>query len=250
MTHRTAAQRRRTRRHHRTRSHKSDANAPGAWEIGLIHQGPPVGPDVRATSLDEVMEAVAGLDGDLAWAHVAARILPQFERVRPYHPGMPAHVVTMVPPGLPIGLAIDIGPGLVHVTLPIVEGWSMSVADVAARAMANLCDRAAEVEGAQVVWGDIDHVETGWLQTERGIGATLILVPHELGRILGDGPRLLVAPMRDLLIALPPQEVELATWLFAEIASQDPNHLHPRLFLFDGQAVEVRAMSGPPLGYR
>jgi hypothetical protein len=177
-------------------------------------------------------------------------VLPQFERVRPYHPALPEHVVTMVPPGVAIGLAIDIGPALAHVSAQMIEGWAMSVADVTARAMANLHARAAAIDPGKVVWGDVDHVTTGWLQTECGIGATLVLAPHELERILGRGPRLMIAPMRDLLITLPPGEVELATWLFAEIASQDPNHLQPLLFESDGVTVAARAMAAEPPRYR
>lgn len=192
---------------------------------------------------------MAELGGDLGWPHVADRVLPQFERVRPYHPGLPEHLVTVVPPGMPIGLAVDIGPAVIHVTRAMVEGWSMSVADVTARAMANLMDRAAGIEPSQVVWGVIDGVETGWLQTRRGIGSTLVLATHELARILGAGPRLLITPMRDLLIALPAQEHALATWLFAEVAAQDPNHLHPRLLRFDGRVVTVGPMGAAPHRY-
>jgi hypothetical protein len=79
--------------------------------------------------------------------------------------------------------------------------------------------------------------------TGLSIGSSLVLAPQELVRILGDAPRSIIAPMRDLLIALPPGEVELASWLFAEIASGDPNHLPARLFELDGRAITVRAMT-------
>lgn len=168
--------------------------------------------------------------------------MPLFERVRPLLPDPSERVVSMVPPGIPITMGIDLGPAFAHVTTSMVDAWPVSPADVTAQSLANLLARASSVEPAKVVWGDIDGVPTGWLQTDLGIGSTLVLAPQELGRIFGAEPRLLVAPMRDLLIAVPPDEVEIAMWLYAEIASQDPNHLHPRLFGFDGRAVTIRAM--------
>lgn len=208
----------------------------------VVASGPPTGPDVRSASLDEVLASLDELGPDLEWQDLAPRILPLFDRVRPFPPGLPEHTLVTVPPGIPIRLGIDIGPAFAYVTPEMVDRWSLSSADVAACALANLHARATEVQPAEVVWGDIDGVLTGWLQTDLGIASTLVLAPDELGRIVGTEPRLLVAPMRDLLIALPPDEPKLATWLFSEVASQDPNHLHPRLFEFDGRGVTVRAM--------
>ncbi len=247
MAHRTAAERREARHRKRNRpsgqgGHRREALTANGWEITALDAGPQPGPDVGVATLDEVMGAVGRLPGDLPWEEVAPRVLPQFERARPYRLGLPERVATMVPPGLPVSLSIDMGPAIVHVSASMLDGWSMSVADVTARALANLHDRAAKVRPADVLWDAIDGVRTGWLQTKLGIGATLVLAPQELVRILGPGPRLLVAPMRDLLITLPPDEADLAMWLYAEIASQDPNHLRPRLLDFDGQRLSVRAI--------
>jgi hypothetical protein len=49
--------------------------------------------------------------------------------------------------------------------------------------------------------------------------------------------------MRDLLVALPPDELEFAAWLFTEIATDDPNHLPARIFEFDGRAITVCAVA-------
>lgn len=201
-----------------------------------------MGPDIQAASLEGILDSLEGIAGDLRWSEVAPRIVPLFERVRPLLPDPSERVVSMVPPGIPITMGIDLGPAFAHVTTSMVDAWPVSPADVTAQSLANLLARASSVEPAKVVWGDIDGVPTGLLQTDLGIGSTLVLAPQELGRIFGAEPRLLVAPMRDLLIAVPPDEVEIAMWLYAEIASQDPNHLHPRLFGFDGRAVTIRAM--------
>ena len=62
----------------------------------------------------------------------------------------------------------------------------------------------------------------------------LVLAPSELARIFGDGPSLFIAPMRDLVIALPGDaEPGLAAWLYAEVAADDPNCLAPMAFRFE-----------------
>lgn len=242
MTHRTAAERRKARQHERTRKHQAFGERDSDDWLAVTC-GPPAGPDVRVAGLEEVLGSLGGLSADLPWADVAPLVVPLFERVRPFLPAPSERVTSVVPPGIPITLGIDLGPAFAHVTASMVETWPVSSADVTAQALANLHGRASAVEPARVVWDDIDGVPTGWLQTDLGIGSTLVLAPDELRRILGGERRLLVAPMRDLLVAVPPDEVDLATWLYREVASQDPNHLHPRLFGFDGRAVSVRAMA-------
>jgi hypothetical protein len=197
---------------------------------------------MRVSSIEEVQQALQALDGELRWDDVADRLIPLVERMRPAPAGTPQRIVTVVPPGVPISPGIDLGPAYVHVTASMADGWSMSPGDVTARAVANLHDLAATIEPTQVVWSTIDDVVVGCLQTGRAIGSTLVLAPHELARILGRGPWLLAAPMRDLLLVLPPGEVELTRCLFAEIAIQDPNHLRPCLYLFDGQAIQISVM--------
>jgi hypothetical protein len=194
---------------------------------------------VRVSSIEEIRQALEALDGELRWDDVADRLIPLVERMRPAPAEAPQRIVVVVPPGVPISPGIDLGPAYVHVTATMVDGWSLSPGDVTARALANLHDLAAMIEPTQVIWTAIDDVEVGCLQTGRAIGSTLVLAPHELARILGSGPWLLAAPMRDLLLVLPPGEVQLSRSLFAEIATQDPNHLRPCLYLFDGRAIKV-----------
>jgi hypothetical protein len=198
----------------------------------------PVGPNIVTARPEEVMAAMATLPDTLAWETLAARVVPLFERVRPYPPGLPDPLKVVLPPGLRVGFGVDLGPAFVTVSQEMVAGWPVSAADVAARALANLHSLASVVRPDMVILGPIGDLDTAWLQTELGIGSVLTLAPSELGRLFGEQPRCFIAPMRDLLIGLPagvdPYE---AAWLYAEIASQDPNCLHPRLFSFDGQRV-------------
>jgi hypothetical protein len=204
------------------------------------------GPNITSASPDEVLAAIDKLPADLPWPQMSSLVLPIFERVRPYPPGYPPHVEAIVPPGLKVGLALDFGPGLIHVTPDMLGGWGMSLSDLTAAALANVHDRASQVQRSDVYRDSLDEVEVRLLQTGRGVGSTLVLAPTELVRLFGDRPSLFIAPMRDLIVGFPPGEDALAAWLFGEIAAEDPNHLHPRAFTFDGRGVRVVPLGARP----
>ena len=64
------------------------------------------------------------------------------------------------------------------------------------------------------------------------------LVRDELVRIFGDRPQRLIAPMRDLLISLPPaMPLETVAWLAEEFAAMDPNALALESFLLTDGAL-------------
>jgi len=195
-----------------------------------------------------VLAAAERLPPDLDWKAVAPRVIPLFERVRPYPPNMPPRVQAIVAPGVTIGFGIDFGPALLTVSPEIVERWSMSVADLAAHALANLHEVAGTVSPDEVHRGPLGDVDIAALQTRRGIGSVLVLAPTELARIFGPEPALFIAPMRDLLIGLPASaDPSLAAWLYDDIASGDPNCLAPRAFLFNGRSITVEPLAVPLL---
>ena len=52
-----------------------------------------------------------------------------------------------------------------------------------------------------------------------------------------------MAPMRDLILGLPPDvESGLAAWLFDELASADPNCLAPIGYRWDGDGVKLESL--------
>jgi len=220
----------------------------GGWEVESIHfSDQTLGPGVQTPSPAEVFAAIQDLPPELDWASVRAHVVPLFERVRPYPPEMPERAQAIVAPGVTVGFGIDFGPGFVAVTPEMVERWSMSVADLAAHAIARLHELAGRVKAGQVHRAPIGNVDVSVLQTNLGIGSVLVLAPSELARLFGPVPRIFIAPMRDLLIALPPDvDPDFAGWLYEEIANRDPNCLYPRAFAFDGSAVTVMPL-GPPL---
>jgi hypothetical protein len=133
----------------------------------------------------------------------------------------------MLPPGILVGFGMDIGPAITFVSKTLLERWHVDPAGLAGAALANL-RRAAQGCGPGDVLDDhIGDVPVSVVQTGRGIAASLLLVPDCLERVLGGRERLLLAPMRDILIALPPDvDREFARWLAEEWEAMDPNHLH------------------------
>jgi hypothetical protein len=237
MSRATKAERRSRRRGGRTRLENG-------WRFeGLFPSEQPLGLGVVSATPAEVFAAFEKLPPELPWPAVAPRLVPMFDRVRPFPPGTPKLAQAIVPPGLPIGFGIDLGPGIITVSPHLIDGWAVSVGDVTAQALANLHAIAAEVDPADVFRAPLADVEAGYLQTGRGIGSTLVLAPTELARIFGAVPRLFIAPMRDLIVGFPHDvDRELVAWLYDEIASGDPNCLVPRAFAFDGRQVTVERL--------
>ena len=231
------------RQHERRERRKREKRARrDRWQMSYLESDWPVGPNIVSASPAELEAAIERLPDKLTWEVVAPLIIPLFERVRPYPPGLPAPLQVFVPPGMHVGLGVDIGPAFITVSDELAAGWRQSAADLAARAMGNLHATAADISPTEVVRQQLDAVETAWLQTGCGIGSVLVLAPTELERIFGGGRRF-IAPMRDLLIGLPDDvEPGFAGWLYAEIASQDPNCLHPRLFGLENGQLRVESL--------
>jgi hypothetical protein len=240
-------QQRATQRRQRRKQERGDSRRDGR-QLAVYESDWTVGPDIVSATQAELVKAIEALPHDLTWDVVAPRLVPLFERVRPYPPGMPAPIQMLVPPGVQIGFGMDIGPAFVTVSDTLAADWAKSPADLAVQAMANLHSLASEVALTEVFHGPIGDVETAWLQTKRGVGSVLVLAPSELRRIFGAGPRRFIAPMRDLLIGMPADtDAEFAAWVYADIASQDPNCLQPRLFTFDGRHMALQAL---PVAFR
>src|SRR5262245_9334359 len=216
------------------------------WSL-VAHEGPPPGRQVVSASLSEVLAAFEAVPDELDWPSLRDRVLPILPRLRPLPPGAPEPLRTIVAPGVSVGFGVDIGPAFMSVTAELVDRWAVSIGDLTATALVNLHARAAEVSSGDIHHGSIDGVPTAWLQTGRSVGSTLVLAPAELTRLFGPEPTLLIAPMRDLVIGLPAGvDRELAAWLFAEVASEDPNCLIPMAFLVDAGRITPQPL-GPPL---
>jgi hypothetical protein len=202
-----------------------------------IFEGGLLGPGMTRADEATILKAMNQIGPDRPWTNARSDVRPMLPRIRPYpFPVEPVRI--MLPPGILVGFGIDIGPALAMVDGDQLARWGVGVETVADQALANVRGAADRCDPDLVVRESVDGVPLMALQTGVGIGASMLLVPERLNRFFGPGPLLLLAPMRDLLIALPAAvDREFAAWLAEEWESMDPNHLHLGGWLFESGAV-------------
>lgn len=205
-----------------------------AWDIGNgIEQATP----------EAVLRAMGGLPPDLDWEVMAPNLIPVLPRRRPMPPlaGEPFRVT--LPPGIPTGFGIDIGPAFLIVGEQLLSGWPVGPADLVATGLDNLRARMRPVRARDLVREVIDGAPVRILQSGVGCASALLLLPDELERIFGPAPHCLIAPMRDVLISLPPDvDRTFVGWLNDELAEMDPNGLALDAFRFEGGALRYEAL--------
>ncbi|HEY4753944.1 MAG TPA: hypothetical protein VIH37_11705, partial [Candidatus Limnocylindrales bacterium] len=142
-----------------------------------------LGNGIEVATAEAVMRAMGSLPRDLDWDELAPSVIPVLPRRRPMPPmtGEPFRVT--LPPGIPTGFGIDIGPAFLVVGETLLEGWPVGPADLVARALANLRGRVRSVAARDLVTVPIDGVPARVLQTGIGCASALVLVPDELRRI-------------------------------------------------------------------
>jgi hypothetical protein len=185
---------------------------------------------------DRVLAAAQSLDLDAPWPDVESLVLPILRRVHhPYPPeAAPMHI--FVPPGVWTGFGIDFGPAFTHVTASQAEHWGIDHATLLGTALENLRALTA-VEPPRVERIHPEGVETIAIQGQ-GWGSALILVPEVLRPILGDSPRLLLAPVRNTLVALPDDvDPDLAFRMWEAIAEGCHDELDLNLLRWTGATV-------------
>ncbi len=204
-----------------------------------ITMGPRAGPGVESASIEEVLAALETTPSDLQWSFASERVVPMLDRVRPYPPSHPERLRRMVQPGISIGFGIDIGPAHLQVTPEMLGSWGIGVVELVDQALVNVARLASATGSQRVVSQSVDGVDVRALATGIGGASTLVLLPSALASVFGSEPSLFIAPMRDLLIALPADvDRGFASWLHAEFASADPNCLAPIAFVWgDGHVL-------------
>jgi hypothetical protein len=161
----------------------------------------PVGGTMDPGDLVRMTKALEAFDPTAPWSTIAPMILPILKRVwQPYPPdATPVHI--QVPPGIPTGFGIDMGPGFSHVTPQLVERWGVDQATVLGTALENL--RAlTRVEPPVIDRVRLEGVDIQVVQGQ-GWGSALVLLPDVLQPIVGREPRVLMAPIRNTVLALP-----------------------------------------------
>jgi hypothetical protein len=195
---------------------------------------------------EEVRAALEGLSPDLPWPELRDRLRPVFIRRRPLPPGMTAPLTRRLPPGLDVALGADIGPAFLYISAALLESWSVSQDEAFEIAMGNLRGVIEAERYFEMAYEPIDDVPVWWYQSHGGLASGLLLLEDILVERYGDQPRVLMAPMRNLLLAAPyDADREVMGWLRDEVSHADPNGLDLPLFsLVDGRlTIEDRVMA-------
>jgi hypothetical protein len=194
----------------------------------------------------EVRAALEGLSPEMSWMDMRDGLRPVFIRRRPLPPGMSAPLIRHLPPGLDVALGVDIGPAFMYVSAPLLESWSVSADEAFATALANLRSVIESERFFEVAYEPVDDVPVWWYQSHGGLASGLLLLEDILLERYGDQPRVLMAPMRNLLLAAPlDADREVLEWLREEISHMDPNGLDlPMFTLVDGRlTIETPSVS-------
>ena len=182
------------------------------------------------------LEALRGFDPAGAWVEVRPAVLPLLKRVRhPFPPDAePMHL--QVPPGIWTGFGIDIGPAWAHVSRGLFRRWGIDEATLLGTALENLRRRVLEepprVERATVAGASLTVIQAqGW-------GSALVLAPDRLGAIIGPGPRTLLTPVRNALVALPRDvDIEVAAEVWETFIETGADELDVDPLAWDGRTV-------------
>ena len=210
-----------------------------------IHPGPPLGPGMTTPSMDDVLAALEGFDPDISWKAARHQILPMLPRLRPFPGGDDQTVRVILPPGILVSFGIDLGPAVTFLGSSVVDRWRVDRDSIVEAALHNLRARACDCKPDLVIRDHIADAPVTVLQSRQGIAASLLLVPEHIDRLFGPGPHLLLAPMRDLLIALPADvDRDFAAWLSEEWEALDPNHLHLGGFVHEAGSVMPEPLEG------
>jgi hypothetical protein len=139
-----------------------------------------------------------------------------------------------------------VGPAILFVGEAQLRGWGIEAEDAFAQAEANLRSLTSARRTFAILREPIGGVETLAFQSRDGWAASLVLVPDELCRVLGQRSGLILAPMRDLVMWMPVDtDPEFAMWVYEEMAEADMNALDLPLFVMvDGELAVARGSLG------
>ena len=196
-------------------------------DLWLTPLGGPMDPGL----MERILEGARGVDLEAPFVELAPRLLPVLKRVwHPYPPEIELIHVTL-PPGIPTGFCIDLGPAFTHVTRELMERWAVDVPVLLATALDNL--RAVTRAEPPIVQRFTHETVDVVAVQGQGWGSALLLVPDVLGPIVGDRPRLLMAPTRDTVLSLPDDvdpEVARRFWSTVTDGAHDVLDVHPVLW--------------------
>ncbi|MBA3851500.1 MAG: hypothetical protein H0X59_03930 [Chloroflexi bacterium] len=202
---------------------------------------------MEMATVERLLDAIGRVDLERPWPHIGESLLPVLPRRRPLPPGGDRPVQKRYPPGIEVGFGVDIGLAFMHVTDKLVDGWGVTVPDVADRALTNLRTLAAARDVHALFCDSVDGVPTRAFQSRDGWASALVLLPDEFGRRFGEDPALVLVPMRDVVFTMPiDTDRELAAWFLEELRSMDPNALEVPLLAWTAGQFRLDVGLVPP----
>lgn len=231
---------RHTRIHDSSKAAKAERRAHRGSRCGTGHDGGLVvsslDGQVDPRILRRMLEAFKEVDLGGSWSEFAPRVMPLLKRVRHPFPAEAAPIHLRVPPGVWVGFGIDVGPAWAHVSRDLMARWGVDEATMLGAALENLRQRVLadppRVERAMFADAAATVIQAqGW-------GSALILAPDRLASILGEAPRILLAPVRNALIALPEDlEMDLAVAIWDAFAEGMADELEVGPLRWTGSSV-------------
>jgi hypothetical protein len=202
---------------------------------------------VTTASVDEVLQAIEAVDLNASWEDVAPKLRLALPRRRAMPPSSDDLPTREFPPGVQVGLGLDIGPAMLFVGTDQIAGWGVSADEAFDQALENVRARVASRRQFALMHEHIGGVPTIAFQSREGWASSLLLLPDQLKRVLGDDDGLILAPMRDLILQLPiDTEPGFALFLLEEFAEADMNALDLPIFVrLEGELHRTLAVPAP-----
>lgn len=167
--------------------------------------------------LRRTVDAFSSVDLGGSWDDLSPMILPLLKRIAHPFPAEAAPIHLRVPPGVWAGFGIDVGPAWAHVSRTLVDRWQVDAATLLGTALENLRRRALD-EPPRVETITFEDTRLTVAQAQ-GWASALILAPDRLATIIGVEPRLVLTPVRNVLVALPEDvDVDLAVAVWEAFA--------------------------------
>jgi len=136
----------------------------------------------------------------------------------------------IVDPGVSVVFGIDLGSGFPLVDLAVMKRWECSPHQVQARALQNLATRAAKLDQAIVRSGSLSGHPIRLVDGRPAWASSLVLVPDELGRLIGTEDQVIATPSRGVLLSL---SMEMPARAAADIVTDFESQAPLPLLLLD-----------------
>jgi hypothetical protein len=200
-------------------------------------------------SVDEVLDAIEGLDLERPWSAVRSDLLPVLPRRRPFPGGLDDPIRRRFSPGLDVTFGLDIGPAFLYVGRWALERWGVTEDELIAQALDNVRRHSERRQNLGLIQEMVGGEPLSAFQSREGWASSLLLAPGELERVFGAEPSLIMAPMRDVLLRFPlAADPEMARWLLEDFASLDPNALDVPLLAFVNGELSFASGAPPKRG--